>query len=275
MPTAPPQLDIELLPTFMPRPNATHVVFDFDGTLSWIRHGWPEIMQQVIGPQLTLQPGETASDIRSHLFNEMYRFNGQPTLVFMAEMAKQITERGNTADPDELLNAFIAPLDAMADERHRQLREGETPPDELIVHGGRALIEHLHTHGLKTFILSGNPHAQINLEADLLDLTRYCAGRVQGHVHADNFSKQTVLEQWMAEDKFTGENLVMFGDGTAEIKATNNLHGLTIGVCTDEHTNGSGILDTNKKAVLLDANADALIADFRNPELLTDLILGL
>ena len=75
----------------------------------------------------------------------MYRFNGQPTPLFMAEMAQQISDRGNAADPDELLTAFITPLDEMANERHRQLRTGETPPDELIVHGGRALLEHF-TH---------------------------------------------------------------------------------------------------------------------------------
>ena len=76
-------------------------------------------------------------------------------------------------------------------------------------------------------ILSGNPHPQISEEAELLDLIRYCNGRVQGHVHAENFSKQTVLEEWMAEDGFTGEHLIMFGDGAAEIKATRNLGGLS------------------------------------------------
>ena len=64
VPTAPPQLNIELLPSFAPRPKATHVVFDFDGTLSWIRHGWPEMMQTVMGPRFPLQANETAEDIR-------------------------------------------------------------------------------------------------------------------------------------------------------------------------------------------------------------------
>ena len=27
--------------------KVTHVVFDFDGTLSWLRHGWPELMLEV------------------------------------------------------------------------------------------------------------------------------------------------------------------------------------------------------------------------------------
>ncbi|HCU88121.1 MAG TPA: hypothetical protein DGP39_11375, partial [Verrucomicrobiales bacterium] len=93
VPTAPSQLNIELLPSFSPRPKATHVIFDFDGTLSWIRHGWPEIMQEVMRPRFPMREEETNEDIRQHLFREMYRFNGQPTPLFMAEMAEQIRAR--------------------------------------------------------------------------------------------------------------------------------------------------------------------------------------
>ena len=31
-------------PSFSPRPGITHVLFDFDGTLSLVRQGWPEVM---------------------------------------------------------------------------------------------------------------------------------------------------------------------------------------------------------------------------------------
>ena len=78
----------------------------------------------------------------------------------------------------------------------------------------------------------------------------------------------------MSEDDFTGENLIMFGDGAAEIKATYNLGGLSIGVCSDEEINGSGIVDQSKRDILLPAGADAMIADYRNPELLIDTILS-
>ncbi len=35
-------------PSYRPRPRVSHVVFDFDGTLSWLRHGWPEMMVEVM-----------------------------------------------------------------------------------------------------------------------------------------------------------------------------------------------------------------------------------
>ena len=35
---------VEFSPQFRPRPEISHVLFDFDGTLSLIRQGWPEVM---------------------------------------------------------------------------------------------------------------------------------------------------------------------------------------------------------------------------------------
>ncbi len=35
---------VEFSAGFRPRPEISHVLFDFDGTLSLIRQGWPEVM---------------------------------------------------------------------------------------------------------------------------------------------------------------------------------------------------------------------------------------
>ncbi len=274
MPTATESSPIELLPSFVPRPRATHVVFDFDGTLSWLRHGWTEVAQTVIAPRFLLRGGETAADIRTHLFREMFRFNGRPTPLFTTEMAAQIQQRGGQADADELLESFLQPLNANAHERYAQLRNGTATADDFIVHGGRALLEQLTARGLHIIILSGNPHDQINAEAEMLGLTGFCNGHVYGHTDANNFSKQSVLEKLMAEESFTGETFIMFGDGAAEIEAARNLGGLAIAVCSDEHENGSGRIDENKRAVLLETGADAVIADYREPKALLQTLFG-
>jgi len=38
--------------------------------------------------------------------------------------------------------------------------------------------------------------------------------------------------------------------------------------------NGSGVVDQSKRDILLPAGADAIIADYRDPELLTQTVLG-
>ena len=274
VPTAPSQLNIELLPSFSPRPKATHVIFDFDGTLSWIRHGWPEIMQEVMRPRFPMREEETNEDIRQHLFREMYRFNGQPTPLFMAEMAEQIRARSGEADPAEMLESFLGALNQHALSRHEEIRTNKCSPDDYIVYGGRSFIETLIEAKLKIIILSGNPHDQVNEEADLLDISRYCEGHVYGHTHAENFSKQSVMEKLMEEEGFSSENLIAIGDGAAEIIATKALGGLAVAICSDEENNGSGVIDENKLPILLDGGADCVIADYREPTALLNLLTG-
>tara|TARA_Y100000589_G_scaffold329427_1_gene375979 strand:- start:521 stop:1276 length:756 start_codon:yes stop_codon:yes gene_type:complete len=250
------------------------VIFDFDGTLSWIRHGWPEIMQKVMTPRFPLKEGETNNDIREYLFEQMYRFNGRPTPLFMDEMAREIQSRSGEADPDEMFQAFLSVLNKEALARHENIRSKKCPPDDYIVYGGRAFIETLIEAGLKVIILSGNPHDQVNEEADLLDLSRYCQGHVYGHTHAENFCKQSIMEKLMSDEGFSGENLIAIGDGAAEIKAAKALGGLAVAICSDEEVNGSGIIDENKLPILLDGGADCVIADYRDPATLYNLLTG-
>ncbi len=127
---------------------------------------------------------------------------------------------------------------------------------------------------IKIIILSGNPHDQVNEEADLLDISRYCEGHVYGHTHAENFSKQSVMEKLMVEEGFSSENLIAIGDGAAEIKATKALGGLAVAICSDEENNGSGVIDENKLPILLDGGADCVIADYREPTALLNLLNG-
>ncbi|MEE2813054.1 MAG: HAD family hydrolase [Verrucomicrobiota bacterium] len=274
MQTAGDQLQIELLPSFTPRPKATHAIFDFDGTLSWIRHGWPEVMQSLMVARFPLAARESPDDLRISLFKDMYRFNGRPTSVYMEAMSRQIQERGGEADPSEMLEAYLIQLDQIANERHEQIRSETCSQDDFIVFGGRALIELMISRRLKIIILSGNPHGQVNEEAKLLDLTRYCHGHVYGYKDANNFSKQSVIEELMLAANFSGENLVAIGDGAGEITAAKALDGLAVAVCSDETNNGSGLVDKYKRNTLVDAGADAIIADYQEPEALLKTILG-
>ena len=51
---------VELPRPLAPRPAIQHVLFDFDGTLSLIRQGWPEIMVPMFLEMLPPKEGETA-----------------------------------------------------------------------------------------------------------------------------------------------------------------------------------------------------------------------
>jgi hypothetical protein len=39
---------VEFSTSFSARPQISHVVFDFDRTIAWLKHGWPDIMALLI-----------------------------------------------------------------------------------------------------------------------------------------------------------------------------------------------------------------------------------
>ena len=55
---------VDISPNFKPRPNVKHVVFDFDGTISLIREGWPEIMLPMFEELLPHVQNDTPESVR-------------------------------------------------------------------------------------------------------------------------------------------------------------------------------------------------------------------
>ena len=84
----------EFAPHFAPRPGITHVLFDFDGTLSLIRQGWPEVMVPLFVELLPKRGGESDDDLRKLAFDDIMRLNGKQTIYQMIQLADRIRERG-------------------------------------------------------------------------------------------------------------------------------------------------------------------------------------
>src|ERR1700758_4534198 len=85
---------IELPAPLSPRPEITHVLFDFDGTLSLIRQGWPEVMVPMFVEVIPRLPGETDQDVERIVFDDIMRLNGKQTIYQMIQLAERIEERG-------------------------------------------------------------------------------------------------------------------------------------------------------------------------------------
>ncbi|MDW8309352.1 MAG: hypothetical protein RMK20_08255, partial [Verrucomicrobiales bacterium] len=87
---------IEFAPGFAPRPDVSHVLFDFDGTLSLIREGWPEVMVPMFAEFLPPLPGETEAARRQLCHEDIMRLNGKQTIYQMIQLAERIRQRGGT-----------------------------------------------------------------------------------------------------------------------------------------------------------------------------------
>ncbi len=265
---------VEFRPGFAPRPQISHAVFDFDGTLSWLRHGWPEIMYGLFREHYPARAGESESAIHDHLLDEILALNGKPSIFQMERFVELARERGATPPPPaELLHEYQSRLDDAILQRSESIATGKSQAGDFIIHGARGVLDDLHERGIELIILSGTLESRVRQEAGLLGLADYFGSHIYGsQPDAALFSKRAVLDRLLSEEKIRGEHLLSFGDGPVEILHTKELGGLAIAVASDEEHNGSGRPDPHKRRQLLAAGADVVNADYRNAPALLKLI---
>jgi phosphoglycolate phosphatase len=272
----PTDFAFERLPGFAPRPAVSHVLFDFDGTLSLIREGWPEVMLPMLQEMLPALPGEDPQAARQMLYDDMMRLNGKQTIYQMIQFAERVRERGGV--PQEPLwykHEYLRRLEERIRGRVDGLSNGGIAPDDLLVHGSRALLEGLVQRGLTLYLASGTDEPFVKREARLLDVARYFGPRIFGaQDNFKDFSKKMVIERILREHRIPGEQLLAFGDGYVEIQNTREVGGLAVAVASDEAHNGSGNVDPWKRERLAGVGAHAVIADFRQADLLLETLLG-
>jgi phosphoglycolate phosphatase len=267
---------IEFSPSFAPRPRISHVLFDFDGTLSLIRQGWPEVMIPMFQEMLPGLPEETEAQLTTLLYNDIMRLNGKQTIYQMIQFAERVKERGGT--PQEPLwykKEYLRRLDDRIRHRLKDLETRSIKPDELLVHGARELLEQLSRRGLPMYLASGTDEHYVKQEAGLLELTHFFGRHIYGALdNFKNFSKKMVIDRILSENRISGEQLLSFGDGYVEIQNTKEVGGLAVAVASDEARNGSGEFDPWKYQRLLGVGADVVIPDFRDAMALLERILS-
>ena len=267
---------VEFTPGFAPRPKISHVLFDFDGTLSLIREGWPQVMVPMFVEMLPATPGESDAARRQLCFEDIMRLNGKQTIYQMIQLADRIKERGGVPrEPLWYKHEYLRRLDERIRHRTDGLRHGRLNADSLLVFGARQLLELLQQRDLTLYLASGTDEQFVKAEAGLLDLSRYFGRHIYGALDDyKQFSKKMVIERILRENQIAGEQLLSFGDGYVEIQNTKEVGGLAVAVASDEANNGSGNFDEWKRQRLLGVGADVVVPDFRDAGPLLNRLLG-
>jgi phosphoglycolate phosphatase-like HAD superfamily hydrolase len=267
---------VEWRSPFLPPTRVSHVLFDFDGTLSLIRQGWPEVMLPMFAEFLPRLPGETDEQVRRLLFEDIMRLNGKQTIYQMIQLAERIRDRGGQpAEPLWYKHEYLRRLDLRIQHRIDGIQQGSLDPEQFLVHGSRALLERLAALGLPLYLASGTDEPFVKREADLLGIAHFFQGRIYGAKDEYKaFSKKMVIERILRENSIPGQQLLAFGDGYVEIQNTKETGGFAVAVASDEANNGSGRMDDWKRQRLLGVGADLVIPDFRDLEPLCALLFG-
>ena len=267
---------VEFSPGFRARPEITHVLFDFDGTLSLVREGWPDVMVPMFVEVLPPISGETEAQRRQLCLDDIMRLNGKQTIYQMIQLAQRVKERGGTPkDPLSYKHEYLRRLDARIAGRKDGLRSGRLRSDDLLVFGTRALLDRLSQRGLHLYLASGTDEVFVKEEVELLGLREYFGRHIYGALDDyKNFSKKMIIDRILHENRIEGHRLLSFGDGYVEIQNTKEVGGLAVAVASDEANNGSGKIDEWKRQRLLGVGADVDIPDFRDASPLLTALLG-
>ena len=253
--------------------NANHVrgpfrcaVFDFDGTLSLLRANWQGLMVPMMVEALTVTgSGESHGDLTTIVEEFVTRLTGQPTMRQMEALADAVEQRGQQRpDPQVYLSRYLDKLLSRTAARIDDVQAGRATPDDMLVRGSRPLIEYLHSCGWILAIASGTELSDVCREAAVLKIDHYFGPRIFGPVNNEaSFSKERTLRRLMAERALRGKEIVVIGDGPAEILAAKAVGSLAIGVASDE-VHHDGRVNRLKREHLLRAGADIIIPDYRD-----------
>jgi phosphoglycolate phosphatase len=266
--------EIEIVNPDFPRGRFRFALFDFDGTLSLIREGWPQVMVPMMVDVLR-QTGtaETEEQLTAAVEDFVMRLNGRQTIYQMIQLAEEVRRRGGRPlEPLDYKHRYHELLLARIGGRLDALRAGTASAEEWTVPGSHALLAELRRRGLTLYLASGTDLKYVRQEAELLGLTEYFGAHIYGALDDyQNFSKKMVIDRILQENDLHGAELLGFGDGFVEIEEVKGAGGVAVAVASDE-VRRRGVNAWKRERLIL-AGADVVIPDYRQRERLLDLFL--
>jgi phosphoglycolate phosphatase-like HAD superfamily hydrolase len=256
--------EIEIVHPEHARGRFRSVLFDFDGTLSLIREGWPQVMIPMMVEVLKETPsaeGETELTARVEEF--VMRLNGRQTIYQMIQLAEEVRSRGGTPlDPLEYKHRYHDRLMERIRGRRADLASGTAAAGDWTVPGAHALLDDLRGRGLTLYLASGTDLKYVREEAGLLGLAPYFGEHIYGALDEyRQFSKQMIIDRILGDNDLHGDELLGFGDGFVEIEEIKRVGGVAVAVASDE-VNRRGI-NAWKRDRLVRAGADIVIPEYR------------
>jgi phosphoglycolate phosphatase len=256
--------DIEILNADFPRGRFRSALFDFDGTLSLIREGWPQIMIPMM-VEVLRQAGarEPDAELGAQVEEFVMRLNGKQTIYQMIQLADEVRKRGGTPlEPLAYKHRYHDLLMGRINTRLEALAAGRATPADWTVPGSHAFLQALRDRGMALYLASGTDLAFVRREVELLGLAPYFEGRIYGALDDyQKFSKKMIVDRIIEENRLHGAELIGFGDGFVEIEEVKHVGGVAVAVASDE-ANRRGV-DAWKRNRLTRAGADLVIGDYR------------
>jgi phosphoglycolate phosphatase-like HAD superfamily hydrolase len=220
-------------------------LFDFDGTLSDERLGWPDLMVSSNAAFLVAlsNPHIEHTTAQRMVIEDIESTIGIPTYMQMKRLRTMIEKHGYDGpeiNPRLFKDVFNDALVSMVESRREKLRSGEFTVDDLRISGGLELLQSLGdlvTDGV--YLASGSDVDAVRESVVALGYAPFfpperIAGA--GTLGPEDDAKEAVIKKLLTEHGLSGNQVVTFGDGFPEILHTHLAGGVAVGVLTYDHS---------------------------------------
>ncbi len=246
-------------------------LFDFDGTLSDERVGWPNLMvaNNVAYLIAFSSPHLDHKQAEEMVIADIEETIGVPTYLQLKRLRTMIENHGYTGpelDPRIFKDSYNDALVGMVASRRSRLQNGEMSMDDLRIDGAMDLLRELKqrlSNGI--YLASGSDIDAVVESVEHLGYSEFFPQdriAAAGSLGPEDDAKQAVIDGLINESGIRGEELLTFGDGFPEMLYTYLAGGVGVGVLSrdESHYEHLGHFTIEqKKQRLLNAGAHILV----------------
>jgi phosphoglycolate phosphatase-like HAD superfamily hydrolase len=277
-----PGTAIELVSPLPPDLTIRYAIFDHDGTISTLRHGWEQIMEPVMMRAIFGRTDPRADPaVHVRILQQVREFidktTGIQTLLQMHGLSQMVRAAG-LVPAGEVLDAagykriYNEALMNLVERRLDRLRSGELGVNHYTMKNAVPFLGRLHEAGIRLYLASGTDEADVIREAEQLGYAALFEGRIYGASHdITHDAKLMVLNRIIGEiGSGQASHIVTFGDGPVEVRETRRRGGVTVGLASNEVQRCG--LQLEKRTRVIRAGAHLVVPDFSDMETLLGLL---
>ena len=142
----------------------------------------------------------------------------------------------------------------------RQISVKQSPKCDVLFDG--YFLKALRDNGIDIYAASGTDHCDVVSECKALGLYTYFKKIAGAPDKVADCSKEAVIKDLIENSGFSGEQLMVVGDGKVEIALGKAAGAFAVGVASDEEKRRG--INSVKERRLKAAGADLIIGDFSN-----------
>lgn len=248
-------------------------IFDHDGTISTLRHGWEPIMKEVcmsaiLGSSLNDTTVDELNKVSEAADDMIEKTTGVQTIIQMHHLRDMVLSFGHMPEnevlsPLEYKKIYNDKLLDMVSERVALLKKGLLSVDDVTLKGAVQFLTSLKERGVLIYLASGTDKEDVRKEAAILGYDNFFNGGIYGSVgNTTSDPKREVIETIINNlpEDIKAEDCYVFGDGPVEMREAAKRNFTRIGMVSDEKQRYGTNIDKRSRLIL--GGAQALIPDF-------------